>query len=195
MPVARLAAVCAAALLLSQAPAARAWADDETLRAPPPPRHYGGQREVGFGGTLGFATGAGVALDLAWDPLALWVTAGYFPVVVFGNEKVGKAVTADGYHSAQVVANAAVIPWHPGKRVDIGLLAGYAYDTLLGHGGGGGVGVTLDVTRQLAFQFSFEILGFPSAQDNLTKAGYPGDRDAVLPWLQGGANVGLLFYP
>jgi hypothetical protein len=193
--VARIAAALTVVVLLSQGQARRAWADDEPPPAQPPPRHFGGQRDVGFGGTLGFATGAGVALDLSWDPLALWLTAGYFPVIVIGNEKVGKAVTVDGYSSAELVANAVVMPWHPGSRVDIGLLAGYAYDTLLGHGGGGGVGVTLDLSRTLALQFSFEILGFPRAQDNLTNAGYPGDRDAVLPWLQGGANAGLLFYP
>jgi hypothetical protein len=189
-----IAAALTASFLLSQGLAGRAWADDEPP-AQPPPRHFGGQRDVGFGGTLGFATGAGVALDLSWDPLALWLSTGYFPVIVIGNEKVGKAVTVDGYNSAQFMANAVVMPWHAGRRVDIGLLAGYAYDTVLGHGGGGGVGVTLDLSRALALQFSFEILGFPTAQDNLTRASYPGDRDAVLPWLQGGANVGLLYYP
>jgi hypothetical protein len=198
--VARIAASLTVSLVLSQAPVARAWAEGEPPPEPPtpaqpPPRHFGGQREVGVGGTLGFTNGAGAALDLAWGPFALWLTGGYFPVLVFGNEKIGRAMTVDGYSSGLIIANAVVMPWHPGSRVDIGLLAGYAYDTLLGHGGGGGVGVTLDLTRDLAMQFSLEILGFPRAQDNLTAAGYPGDRDAVLPWMQGGGNVGLLFYP
>lgn len=99
--VVRIAAVSTAALLLSQGLAGRARAQDEDdeqgeddeegepAPPPPPPRHFGGQRNVGFGGTLGFTTGAGAALDVASGPLALWLTGGYFPVLVFGNEKSG----------------------------------------------------------------------------------------------------------
>ena len=55
--------------------------------------------------------------------------------------------------------------------------------------------ITYDFSRTVVGFGSYELSFFPQAQDQLTNAGYPTDRDASLPWLQGGINVGLMFFP
>jgi hypothetical protein len=162
-----------------------------------PPRHFGGQRSFGLGPNVGFGTGAGATIGTVFDPVGLWLSGGYIPVFVFGNKHdVDKTLTFDAYSSAQIDADVSMMPWHAGKRIDFGLLLGYRYNTLLGHGVSAGPGLQLDLSSALGLFFSITYSVFPAAQDRLApRAGYPTDRDASIPWLQGGGNLGLIFYP
>jgi hypothetical protein len=162
----------------------------------PAPRHYGAQRTVGIGPTAGWVSGLGGTLCIQGGSVGFCLSGGFFPVLVAGTRRTDMSVTFDAYGSAVVGADATFVPWHPSDRVDVGLFAGYRYDTLLEHGGTAGAWVTYDLNAHLAFLGTFGPIIFPDAQDRLVQqAGYPGDKTPSLPWLQGGANVGLLLYP
>jgi hypothetical protein len=162
----------------------------------PAPRHFGGQRKFGVGPTVGFATGAGGLAGVVLPPVGLWVSGGYMPLFVFGNEhEASRTLTFNAYSSAQLSADLSILPWRPNDRVDIGLVLGYRYNTVLAHGVGGGFAVTYDLSKAIGLLLTFEYTVFPEAQGQLAGVGYPTDRDASLPWLQGGANVGLVLYP
>ena len=135
-------------------------------------------------------------VGLGLPPVGLWLTGGYEPLLVVGNRNdPGHSVTVDGYGSAQVGADLALTPWHAGTRYDFGAIGGYRYNSVLGHGVGLGAVLTIDLGEALALFFSVEYVAFPRASDGLSSAGYPTDRSATWPWLQGGANVGLVVFP
>jgi hypothetical protein len=162
---------------------------------PEPAAHFGGQRAFGVGPAIGFGTGAGGMVNLGLRPVGLWLSGGYQPVFVFGNEVGDRSMTFDFFNSAQVNADVSFMPWHSGPRIDYGIIGGYHYNTLLGHGGSAGAAVTMDLGRVVSLFASLELLAFPDATPDLRAHGYPGDRDPSVPWLQGGASVGLLAYP
>jgi hypothetical protein len=157
--------------------------------------HFGAQRTLGLGPVLGIqGTGATVGAQL--DLVGLWLTGGYAPILVFGNKHDAlRSLTFDFYSSGQVNADVSIMVYHPKPTVDVGLLLGYRYNTVLAHGIGiGGIAI-LDFSRSLAGFVLVEPEIFPNAQSQLTSAGYPSDRDAAIPVLQGGTSIGLLFYP
>jgi hypothetical protein len=188
----RLFALAGLALLTT---ASGAHADDSGGAAEEGPRHFGVQRTVGFGPAIGLG-GSGAMAGAQLAPVGVWVSGGYAPLLVFGNKRdADRTVTFDGYHSAEINADVSVFFLTPSKRIDAGLIAGYRYNSVLSHGVGLGVAMTYDLSPALAVFLSVEDGIFPSANDQLLAAGYPRDRDAALPWLQGGANVGLMIFP
>jgi hypothetical protein len=133
---------------------------------------------------------------LGAPPFSLRLSAGDVPILVFGTERASPgAIALNVYNTVDAGADVTVVPWQVGERVEIGGLFGYRYNGVLGHAAGVGGAVDYDISRVLAVAFSVELLAFPQATDRLARAGYPADRDPVVPWLQGGANVALLFYP
>lgn len=183
------------ALSITSAGAARAQTASEATTDGDSPRHFGGQRTFGFGPFLGLS-GLGAAAGALVAPVGFWVSGGYAPVWVFGNKHdTTRTLTFDGYSSAQLNLDVSVLPVLASSRIDAGVIAGYRYNTLLSHGIGAGVALTCDFSRTVVGFASYELSFFPQAQDQLTNAGYPTDRDASLPWLQGGVNVGLMFFP
>jgi hypothetical protein len=162
----------------------------------PAPRHFGAQRTFGVGPTVGFATGAGGLAGVVLPPVGLWMSGAYMPLFVFGSKhEAPRALTFNAYSSAQVNADVSILPWRPNDRVDLGLVLGYRYNTVLAHGIGGGFAVTYDLSKAIGLLLAVEYTVFPGAQGQLASVGYPTDRDASLPWLQGGVNVGLVLYP
>jgi hypothetical protein len=157
--------------------------------------HFGAQRTLGLGPVLGFQ-GMGATVGARLDVVGLWVSGGYAPILVLGNKRDSlRSATFDFYSSAQVNADVSIMVYHPKPTVEVGLVLGYRYNTLLAHGVGVGAIATLDFGPSLAGFAVIEPEIFPDAQSQLTSAGYPNDRDAVLPMLQGGTSIGLLFYP
>jgi hypothetical protein len=81
------------------------------------------------------------------------------------------------------------------ERGRFGPLAGASYNTLLGVGfnlGGGGtvkLGRTVDLSIKVLFSF------YPDASSRLRGHIDEADGSPSTPWLQGGAAIGLLFYP
>jgi hypothetical protein len=185
--------LCApAALLLSLAGAARAGTangeGEGTLQA--------GQRAFGVGVTVGVWSGAGLTFGGGSDAVKGWATAGYAPVLVFANAKADKALRFNYYSAYQLGADLA-IPLKKRPRLELSLLLGYRFNSVLGHGGGAGVGVIYDLGRRVGLALSGGLTVFPSAQDRLDRnQGYPSDRDPALSTaIQSGANLGLIFFP
>jgi hypothetical protein len=173
--------------------AARADDDTEALVTRPPP--VAGQRMVGLGPTLGLQVGTGALIALG-SPAGVLLSGGYMPILTTANQHETAAAEFRIYSSAQLNADVAITPWHPSPRSALGVVFGYKFNTLLGHGGGAGVSWAYDLGRKCAF---FGLIGasvFPRAEHELiADHGYPTDRDLVLPWLQGGFNAGLMVYP
>jgi len=128
-------------------------------------------------------------------PVGLVVSGGYVPLLVFGNEGQQRKFKANYYSSAQLNADVLIGPIYEGVKVDIDLLGGYRYNTVLGHGAGLGLRLSLDVSRAVRVVFHVTPNVFPKAAARLDARGYPPDRDAALPWLQGGVGVAAVFYP
>jgi hypothetical protein len=178
---------------VSEAGSARAEAGENADAAPA--RHFGGQRVLGFGPSLGFYSGSGATLGVG-SFVGVWISGGYMPILISGNDKQTQAAGFEFYNSAQVGADLAIVPWRPGKRSSFGLIGGYKFNSVLGHGGGGGATFSYDVGAKLALVVLAGVNVFPSAEQRLLEnQGYPRDREAAFPWLQGGANLGLVFYP
>jgi len=155
-----------------------------------------GQRAFGVGATAGVWSGAGVTVAGGSEVVKGWVTAGYAPVMVFANAKADKALRFNYYHAVQLGADLA-IPVKKRARLEVSLLLGYKFNSVLGHGGGAGLGLLYDLSRHLGLAIAGGLNVFPSAQDRLDRnQGYPTDRNPSLtPAIQGGGNIGLVFYP
>jgi hypothetical protein len=155
------------------------------------------QRRFGFGPTAGFLSGNGVVMGGGGDVVRGWFTGGYMPIVVFGNARTpDKAVRLNYYNSLQINEDLAFHLFRR-PRLEGALLVGYKYNTVLGHGGGAGVGVLYDLDARVGLQIAVGLAVFPSAKDRLVRDhGYPTDRDPSFPpAIQGGGNIGLVFFP
>lgn len=176
----------------ADAPAAGAPAPAASASEPEPVH---GQRFVGIGAEIGFNTGIGPALHLGTRQVGLYVAAGVLPVFVFGNEQTSRALTFDVYRAFELNADLYAMLIKASTRTDIGLAAGYSGNTVLGNGVNFGVTVRYDVGEKLALTIFGGVEIFPDAHDHLLAHGYPTTTDPSIPQLQGGANLGLVFYP
>jgi hypothetical protein len=188
--IALLAAVLAVGVVTRSARAAPDTDDAATLVEP-------GQRRFGFGPSVGFLAGNGVTMGGGGGFLRGWFTGGFMPIVVFANARTpDKAVRVNYYNSFQVNEDLAFRIFQR-PRLDGSLLVGYKYNTVFGSGGGAGLGIMYDLTRRVGLQISVGLAVFPSAKDRLVhNQGYPSDRTpALTPAIQGGGNIGLVFFP
>jgi hypothetical protein len=188
----RLAPMLAVALALSHV----ARADAPAAGAPEtPPAPVGGQRFVGIGAEVGFGIGIGAALHLGTRQLGVFVEAGALPIFVVGNQQTSRALTFDVYGAVELNANLYAMLFQPSPRTDLGLTAGYSGNTVLGNGLNLGVAARYDLAEKLALTIFGGVEIFPDAHDHLLAHGYSPTSDPSLPQLQGGANLGLVFYP
>ncbi len=155
-----------------------------------------GQRNLGLAAEIGFSTGLGAALHLGSPKLGLYVAGGVLPVFVFGNEKTpSRSMTFDAYGAAAVNADFYAMFLQPSPRSTVGVSGGYSYSTLLGSGANLGVAIRYDLATKLAFSAFGGLTIYPDAEDRLVEHGYPATQDPATPQVQGGVNVGLVFYP
>jgi hypothetical protein len=188
----RLASITVVALILSHV----ARADPPAPGTPSSPEPVHGQRSVGIGAEIGVNTGLGPSLHLGTPQFGLYVVTGIMPLFIVGNEQnATRSVTFDVYRAFAVNADLYAMLGQTSPRNSIGLAGGYSRNTVLGNGLNLGVAVRYDLGEKLALTVfgGFEI--FPDARDNLVAQGYPTTRDPSIPWFQGGANLGLVFYP
>jgi fumarate reductase subunit D len=172
-----------------------ALAQTEPAAEAPAPRHFGGQRAFGFGPSF-IGWGAGGMAHIVLAPVGLLLSGGYVPLFILGNKHdAARTITFAVYSSAQLNAEVTIMPWQRGQRLDFGLVAGYKFNTVLGHGVGGGLALTYDLSKAFGLFGSVDYSVFPQTQDQLASRGYPTDRDASIPWLQGSGNLGVLLYP
>jgi hypothetical protein len=189
-----LSGVLGIALVVTGA-AARAAGDPAASPVDTTVRPFGGQRHFGLGPAIGLHSGMGGLLTIEAKPLGLVVSGGYMPLLVGGNEGEQRKAKIDYYGSAQLNADLLIGPIYEGVKVDIDVLGGYRYNTVLGHGAGLGLRLSLDVSRALRVAFHVTPNVFPKAADRLDARGYPPERDALFPWFQGGVGVAAVFYP
>lgn len=159
----------------------------------PTPSH--GQRSIGVGAEIG-ANGLGAAVHAGSPTLGLYLTAGVMPVLVFGNERnATRTPDMEAYGTFELTADLYALLAQPSPRSAIGLCAGYNHNSLLGHGGNLGIAVRHDLGDKVALTVFGGLVVFPSAKNQLLMHSYPANVDPMLPELQGGINVGLVFYP
>jgi hypothetical protein len=155
------------------------------------------QRRLGFGPSVGFLSGTGLTVGGGGDIVRGWFTGGFMPIVIFANTRTPERSPRLNYYSSWQINEDLAFHLLGRPRIEASLLAGYKYNSVLGHGGGLGMSFLYDLGARVALQITAALAVFPSAQDRLDRDhAYPADRSPSLPTaLQGGANVGLLFFP
>ena len=194
-PLARRLTAAVAVALLAAAPAGATEAD--AAGSGPAGSFAAGQRSFGLGPTVGLWAGAGAIAGGGGETAKVWLSGGYAPVLVFANARTPeKEVRFDAFHAYQLNGDVTVRLTARG-RSELSLLLGYKFNSVLGHGGGGGVRILYDLGPRVGLEISGGLAVFPSAEERLDRDhGYPTDRDpSITPALQGGANVGLVVFP
>jgi len=190
-PLARLPVAAILALSLAL-PARPSSAEQPGADAP----QGSGQRAFAIGPTVGFWSGLGGIAGGGGETVKAWVSAGYMPVLVVANARTADKAVRLNYYGAYQLDGDLTLRVSRRARTEVGLLLGYKYNSVIGHGGGGGVRIVHDVSERVGLEISVGLALFPSAKDHLDRDhGYPADRVPVAPGLQGGANVGLLLFP
>jgi len=166
--------------------------DDELIEADPESEQ--GQRSFGFGPTGGAFTGFGGGLRIGSD-YGVEAYGGWLPLVL--TTKHGDSSDFDFNNTLMFSVHAYAVVLAPTEQSSIGVLAGYKYNDLLGHGGAfGGYGL-LDLNRSLVLHLTGGVLFFPDGEDSVREHdnvapdatyGFPG------PFLQVGANIGLMLF-
>lgn len=156
-----------------------------------------GQRLFAVGPTAGVWAGTGAIAGGGGEAVKAWLSGGYMPVFVFANSRSADRAMRFNYYGAYQLNGDVTVRLLARARTDLGLLLGYKFNSVLGHGGGAGVRILYDVSERVALEIAAGLAVFPSAQDRLDRQfGYPTDRTPALTTaLQGGANVGLLVFP
>jgi hypothetical protein len=173
---------CSIALLAAALPA-RATEGDTPVRS------------LAVGPIAGIYSGFGAAALLRAEPVGLWLSGGYMPLLIVGSESTSNATQFDFHSSVQVNADGVIGPVSRRGRTDLSLVVGYRYNSVLGHGVGAGIAIEIGIAAHWAATVLVGPSLFPSAESHLDDHGYPSDRDASLPWLQGGAGVTVAFLP
>ena len=162
----------------------------------PAPELVRGQRSVGIGAEIGLNTGIGPALHLGTPQFGLYAAAGLMPVFIVGNEQDStRSLTFDVYRAFEVNADLYAMFIKGTQGTDLGLSGGYSGNMFLGNGFNLGIAVRHDLGEKLAFTLFGGLEYFPDARSHLIAHDYPATRDASLPQLQGGVNLGLVLYP
>ncbi|HEY4185919.1 MAG TPA: hypothetical protein VGP07_12675 [Polyangia bacterium] len=165
--------------------------DDPAASAEPPQRHFG------VGPSVGFLAGNGVTMGGGGGFLRGWFTGGFAPIFVFANARTPDRSVRFNYYNAFQINEDLTFRIFQRPRLEGAVLVGYKYNTVLGSGGGGGFSVLYDLDRRWGLLMSVGVAVFPSAKARLMRnEGYPADREPpITPAIQGGANVGLVFFP
>jgi len=148
-----------------------------------------------IGPAAGWYSGIGASALFRPSPVGVAVSGGYMPVFIVGNDTESQDVRLNYYSSLQLDADLVIGPILRNASVDLSLILGYRYNTVLGHGAGAGIAIELPISEKWAATFLIAPSIFPQASDQLDEHDYPSDRDPSLPWLQGGAGAALWFYP
>jgi len=155
-----------------------------------------GQRSIGIGAELGLNTGLGLALHVGTPWIGLYIAGGIMPVFIIGRQHDPSSTpTFDIYRAFELNADLYAMFIHPTPRTDLGLSGGYSGNTFLGNGANLGIAVRYALNAKLAFTIFGGLEYFPDASGHLTAHDYPTTQDAVRPQIQGGFNVGIVFYP
>jgi hypothetical protein len=141
---------------------------------------------AGFGGGLGFGNRAvGVRAVVGWAPLII-------------NVEQGSSSELKFYSSLVVAPDLYLRLFEPRPTTDLGALAGYRYNSALGHGFAVGGYARARLSTAVDVNISVGVLVFPDGENRLrqdknipstTSFEFPG------PKVHFGINAGLAFFP
>lgn len=159
-----------------------------------------GQRNLGVGLTAGVFNGFGALLRLGTPDFGVEATGGWLPVIV-ATEQVDQQgdeeLALDFMSSYQVGAHGYVTVLRPSEKATIGLLGGYKYNGVLGHGGTLGAFFLLELSETFVLHGAGGPVYYPDGEDrvrdelDLPEAadfGFPG------PVFQSGVNLSIVAY-
>jgi hypothetical protein len=138
---------------------------------------------TGVGGGLRLGNRVGLLGSVAWEPL----------FVQYADARSSEHFKL--FNTLQVNANAYVEFWHPTPRSDVGLMGGYRYDSLLGHGGDFGFMGEYALSKHVGLQLLAGIAVYPEGDQLLQKRLASSDEVKGSPWVQAGANIGFVLFP
>jgi len=140
----------------------------------------------------GSFTGFGAGVGIGTRDVGVRAYGGWLPLLLTRNSDL------TFYSGFQVGPDLYARIFSPQPNADIGVLAGYRYSTLLGHGFTVGGYAELGLSRALDANISVGLLIFPDGEDHLAREenlppgvqySFPG------PKVNFGVGVGLAFFP
>jgi hypothetical protein len=153
---------------------------------------------VSFSARAGWYDCTGAGLRVGPPAFGIAVTGGYFPILVSYTTGIyGTDPHLAFFSSVQLNASPEVRIVRTSHGTDIGLNAGYKYNTLLGHG----AGAALYARFPLSPEYGIEVLGgpvvFPAGKDRVAeKIATPGAViSAFGPVIQGGLEIAIVWSP
>jgi hypothetical protein len=159
-------------------------------------RLYTGQRR--FGILLTDAHGIGLGLRLRSSRFAVDIAGGFRPVLATYVASAGATPQFRLLPTFEIGATPAVLVYRAGPKTELGFAAGYAYNSLLGHGGTLAFYIDYDLGERFAAHFFLGPTIFPKAESRIRdEAQFPtgGSISSGIAALQGVGGVSLGFFP
>jgi len=159
-----------------------------------------GWSPVGVVAELGVITGLAVGGQLRAGSFGARISGGWNPVfVVVSNSSTLKVESFHAYSSLQLNADLLALPLAGAPGADLGVVGGYRYSTVLGHGVFLGLEGQLRRSARFGFHLQAGVIYFPSGADRVTRdKGLPANAEYNFPFgagLQYGATLGVLVFP
>jgi len=156
-----------------------------------------GQRYFGIGAYILKFWGFGGGIRAGHPYVGVDLSGGWQPILIAISDPMGSSGGVEGFSSAQ--ANAQLyVAFNPRSKFSAGLVGGYTYNTLLGHGGMLGFDGMYNAGDQLGVRFAAGIMVNPEGDELLlAEAGLPKNTKLEFPSasVQPGLGFGLVFFP
>jgi hypothetical protein len=165
---------------------------------PVEPERYRTQRGLAVFAALGLIDGLGAGVRVGTPRIGLDLSGGYLPILATYSQDTEHKPKYEVLSSFQANATAYFGLYRTGPRTDIGISAGYKYDTVLRHGVCAAFYMQYDVGEHWALHIFAGPAIFPKADDGIRdKAHWPaeGSVGSGLSWLQGGFGLSLAYFP
>ncbi len=159
-------------------------------------RLYTGQRR--FGILLSDMHGVGLGLRLRSSRFAVDIAAGFRPVFATYVAGAGDTPEFRLLPSFELGITPALLVYRAGPKTELGFAAGYAYNSLLGHGATLAFYIDYDLGERFAAHFFLGPTIFPKAESRIRdEARFPagGSVSSGIAAMQGIAGVSLGFFP
>jgi hypothetical protein len=164
----------------------------EPARPPDP-----GQRYAGVVATAGFYDGIAVGARLGGTKLGFEGSIAYAPVISTYRKEELLSTRLFYIHAAQLNAGLFVVLWR-GARAQVGITAGYKWNSVLTHG----VGFGLYANYELSKSWGARIIGgpvfFPGGARTVRDTSFIPEGGRVSHYsttIHSGLNFGLVWYP
>jgi hypothetical protein len=170
-------------------------------RAPAKPteqERYRTQRGFAALVMAGLIDGFGLGARVGTPRIGLDLSAAYVPTLATYSQDTQHAPKYKLLSALQANATAYFGLYRASPRTDIGISAGYKYNTVLKHGVSAAFYTQYDIAEHWALHMFVGPAIFPRADRGIRdKAGWPdqGSVGSGLSWMQGGFGLSLAFFP